>query len=81
MYVATERLYLTADRDRVVREGDPEAAFLLAGVGGELSAETAERYGLKQASAPTDKAVSAPRADKSGLKIDRLGSRARGRRE
>lgn len=33
--VATQRLYRTAD-DRVVFEGDPDAAFLLCGAGAEI---------------------------------------------
>lgn len=45
--VARERLWLTADRKRVVGEGDPDAAVLLAGVGGEISADDAKRYGLR----------------------------------
>ena len=35
MRIATERLYRTAD-GRVVHEGDPDAAFLLAPVGGPI---------------------------------------------
>lgn len=43
---ADRRLYLTADRARVVEHGDPRAAFLLAGPGdGLLSGEVAQ-YGL-----------------------------------
>jgi hypothetical protein len=41
-----ERLWLTADRERVVRDGDPEAAFLFATPGKRISAEDAKRYGL-----------------------------------
>lgn len=70
MFVASERLYLTAN-DRVVREGDPEAAFLLVCAGGELPVDVAERYGLKQCPAPANKAVAAPAADKGGRKITR----------
>lgn len=43
---ATERLYLTADRERVVAEGDPAAAFLFTTPGKEISAEDVARYGL-----------------------------------
>lgn len=45
--IADRRLWLTADRERVVEEGDPEAAFLFATPGKEVSDEDAERYGLK----------------------------------
>lgn len=40
------RLYLTADKKRVVGEGDPGAAFLYAAVGDELNDADARRYGL-----------------------------------
>ena len=45
-YVSKERLYLTIDRDKVVPEGDPDAAFLLAGEGGVIAEAEARRYGL-----------------------------------
>lgn len=44
--VAKERLWLTADRDRLVADGDEEAAFLYAGVGKRFPRAEAERYGL-----------------------------------
>jgi hypothetical protein len=40
------RLYLAEDGQTVVEEGDPRAATLLVGEGGELSAEDAKRYGV-----------------------------------
>lgn len=45
-----EPLWLTADRERVVAEGDPEAAFLFASAGKRISREDAERYGLVKSS-------------------------------
>jgi hypothetical protein len=53
-YVTDRRLWLTADRERVVEEGDPEAATLLASKGKELDEATVKRYGLAP---PQDKAV------------------------
>ena len=53
---ADRKLYLTADRDRVVEEGDPEAAFLFATPGKEISHADAEKYGLKPAAKPAAKA-------------------------
>lgn len=44
--IASKRLWLTADRNRVVKEGDREAAFLLAAVGQEIPRAEAERLGL-----------------------------------
>lgn len=69
-YTATERLFLTADRERVVSADDPEAAFLLANEGTEIPAEEVERLGLagrkaaaktedKQADTPANKSRSA----------------------
>lgn len=43
---ATERLWLTADKGRLVAEGDPKAAFLYAAAGDEIPDEAAERFGL-----------------------------------
>lgn len=46
MQRAQERLYLTADKGRVVREGDPKAAFLYAALGDEIPENAAEKFGL-----------------------------------
>ncbi len=56
--VATERLYRTVD-DEVVSEGDPRAAFLLAGIGDEIpEGYTAPRgASSKEAEQPENKAV------------------------
>jgi len=43
---ARERLYMTRERDRVVRQGDPAAASLYAAVGDEIPASAAERFGI-----------------------------------
>lgn len=45
-YTAEERLYVNADRTRVVPEDSPEAHFLLVAEGGELPDDEAERLGL-----------------------------------
>lgn len=46
-YVHTgPNLYLTADRSRVVREGDTAAAFLLVANGSSLAEAEARQYGL-----------------------------------
>lgn len=65
-----EKLWLTADRDEVVPDGDPQAAFLLGTAGTRVAVEEAERLGLvkkgakaKEASPEADKA-SAPDEDK-----------------
>jgi hypothetical protein len=72
-YTAEERLYLDADGN-VVKEGDPKAATLLVGAGGQLSDEDARRYGLVQREKPAEdaeqpatdeKAQTAPRPNKA----------------
>lgn len=47
--ILAARLYHTADRQRVVGEDSTDAAFLLASVGDELSAEEAAQYGVSEA--------------------------------
>jgi hypothetical protein len=46
MYKSEKRLYVTADRSRVVEEDDPQAAMLLVAEGGEIQDEEAARLGL-----------------------------------
>lgn len=69
MYTSEKRWYLTAD-GKAVEEGDPTAATLLIGIGGQLSDEDAERYGLTgskaKAAPPANKAKAAPAANKEG---------------
>lgn len=48
MIVADRRLWLTADRSRVVEDGDPSAAFLLAAPGTEIPVDEAARLGLAE---------------------------------
>lgn len=44
--VSDRRLYLTSDKEQVVEDGDPRAAFLFATEGFEIQAVEVERYGL-----------------------------------
>jgi hypothetical protein len=60
MYIADRKLWLTADREQVVEEGDSRAAFLLAAPGDEVSDEDAKRYGLKSKPKSEDKQAPAP---------------------
>lgn len=46
-FIADRRLYLTANRQRVVEEGDPDAAFLYAAPGHKIPAEMVEKHGLE----------------------------------
>lgn len=43
---ADKRYYLNADRSKVVDEHDPDAAYLLAAEGGDISTEDAKKYGI-----------------------------------
>lgn len=65
MVVADKRLWLSADRETVIADGDPRAAFLLCSPGDEVTDEDAKRYGIKAAAKPADK-QSAPPSNKGG---------------
>lgn len=43
--IVDRRLFLTADKDRLVEPDDPEAAFLWAGEGDEVTEEAAKAVG------------------------------------
>lgn len=61
MMVATERLYLTADRKRLVREGDRRAATLYCTPGTQIPASAVALFGLVDGTLPdTQKAPPAP---------------------
>lgn len=62
--IAKETLFLTADREKVVKEGDPKAQFLLVREGHELPDVTAEKYGVKgEKSSPSPAPGKASAAD------------------
>ncbi|MDR6708163.1 hypothetical protein J2X73_002534 [Novosphingobium sp. 1748] len=50
--VAAMRLCLTADREELVAEGDPRAAFLYASVGDEIPQSAVEKFGLVDGKLP-----------------------------
>jgi hypothetical protein len=61
-YTVSRRLFHTADKSRVVAEGDPEARFLAFPSGTEISDDEAERLGIpdlerKMAAPPKNKMV------------------------
>lgn len=75
MYRVPERICRTAD-GRLVREGDPQAAFLAYPAGAELSDEEAERFGLlalgtdaKLGSRPQDKLARRGRDKAAGRQV------------
>jgi hypothetical protein len=63
---ADRKLYLTADRERVVEEGDDDAAFLFKGEGDEITDEEAKQYGIsarkEEQTEPAQKARQSPEA-------------------
>lgn len=62
------RLWLTADRSRVVEDGDPAAAFLWAVEGREVPHVEAERVGYTPASTASDAGAVEP--DTSSVETD-----------
>lgn len=52
LFTSDRRVYVTADRSRVVPETNPDAAYLLVAEGGTLPMDEAERYGLTGSSDP-----------------------------
>lgn len=48
MFISDRRIFVTADRTRIVDESDPEATFLLVAKGGSLDDATAAQYGLTE---------------------------------
>lgn len=71
MKIADRKLFLNADKTRVVEEDDPDAAFLLAAEGGEIPEEYRRLPGVKReepeedTSEPDTKAITAPPANKA----------------
>lgn len=54
--IAAQRLYLTAEKDKLVGEGDTRAATLYAAEGDEIPAAMAEKFGLVDGKLPAKKA-------------------------
>ena len=51
-----EKMWLTADRSRVVKDGDPEAKFLYATPGMNLQPHEADRFGIVDGTVPSSEA-------------------------
>ncbi len=45
---ADRRLYVTAEKDRIVEEGDPDAAWLLYAAGRVIGLGDVERFGMEE---------------------------------
>ena len=54
MHTVTKRLYITADGDRLVEEGDPDAQFLYANPGRKIPDEDAAKFGLIESETQDD---------------------------
>ena len=75
--IAHERLYVSADRKTVVREGDERAAFLLAAKGQEIPPPVVRQYGLeeggikeKRGRKPANKMVEHPEDKAGGFAVE-----------
>lgn len=81
MYRADRRLYLTADKSRVVEESSSEAAFLLVGAGGNIPLELAQRYGLVDSPTadPVEVKATGPAEDKMIRPPENKGGRRKGK--
>jgi membrane protein involved in colicin uptake len=62
---AKERLFHTADKSKLVRENDAEAAFLYANTGDEIPQSAADMYGLDDGALPGFDADAASDEDKA----------------
>jgi hypothetical protein len=80
MYTAHERLYLNADKSKVVKEGDPDARFLLVAEGGEITDDEAREYGLMGEHAHRDMPAAMPAADEAKAQAP-ASNKARARAE
>lgn len=67
---AKERIWLTADRTKVVPEGHTAAAFLWAAPGDEIPGEAAERFGVVDGLTPVSGKAQRKGADKGGKPED-----------
>ncbi|MCQ4575413.1 MAG: hypothetical protein NOU37_09245 [Candidatus Brocadiales bacterium] len=82
---AEKRLYVTADRKKVVGEGDSRAAFLLVGKGQEIPVDVVKQYGLrskaetKESKPREDKGTSPPEKE-TGFKINQLKDQGEGKK-
>jgi hypothetical protein len=64
-YKADRRLWLDADKKKVVEEGDPDAAFLLAAPDQEIPDEVADQYDLKSLKGAEETKQLTPEENKS----------------
>lgn len=64
MAKADARLWLNVTRDRIVPDGDPEAAFLLASPGKEIPREYAHLLNAKASKGAADKSDKGKAEDK-----------------
>lgn len=74
MVTLDRRLWLTAGRDAVVEDGDPDAAFLYGTAGKKVPREEAERLGAVPAEKPQRKQA-AKTEDKQAVKHEDKSAR------
>lgn len=80
-FISDRRLYLNADRSAVVEEGDPAAAYLLVGQGGEVPTAVASKYGLKSpGKQPPDDSPPEPKEPADAEDLDTIQEQAKAQR-
>ena len=72
--IAAERLYLTAERDRVVAEGDTDAAFLYAAPGDEIPETAAKMFGLVNGGLPQGEPVLSKKEAAAAAKAEKVAA-------
>lgn len=59
-WTSNRRLFWTADKERVVEEGDPSAALLYRAKGQSISEAEMKRYGIKRGAGPSENKAMEP---------------------
>lgn len=72
---AKERLWLTADKSKIVPEGHKDAATLYAAVGDEIPQTAADRYGIKDGAVSAATRAKEPAGKQAGGGKDKSGQK------
>lgn len=67
--IARQRLFLNADKTKLVAEGDTEGAFLYVAPGDEIPEDAHEKFGLKDGALPSFKEAA---GDDDGEKVPNI---------
>lgn len=72
--ICSQKLFLTADKEAVVAEGDDRAAFLYATPGDEIPAEMAQKFGLVDGALPDFDADAAIAEEASRIAAEKVAA-------